>query len=145
MLEGTLGTAKYCGFLKYDVLHVLKAKYKRFRSNKKIPHVGKTLMSFFSANCVKLLDWSPYSLDLIGIENIWSILKENLCNLQPFSTKEELWRKIKDVVGNLHIQYPKLFEYLYRRQYENMCDILYNHFIYDMIKKRKDNDELEEI
>ena len=29
-LEGTLTTVKYCGFLKDDVLPILKAKYKRF-------------------------------------------------------------------------------------------------------------------
>ena len=54
-------------------------------------------------------------------------MKENLYNGEPFSTKVELWRKIEEVAGNLHVQYPKLFEYLYRRQYKNICDILYNH------------------
>ena len=91
-LEGALSTMKYCGFMKDDVLPVLKAKYKRFWSQQDNarPHVSKTAMSFFAVNGVQLLDWPPYSPDLPLIENIWSILKNFLYNGQPFSTKEKL-------------------------------------------------------
>ena len=88
--EGTLRTAKYCGFLKDDVLPVLKAKYKGFlfQQDNDRPHVSKTTMSFFATNDVQLLDWPPYTPDWFPIENIWIILKENLYNGQPFSTEE---------------------------------------------------------
>jgi len=69
-------------------------------------------MFFFAANGVQLLDWPLYNPDFSSIENIWSILKENLYNRQAFSTKEELCKKIE---GNLHVEYPKLSEDLYRR------------------------------
>jgi len=128
-LDGTLTTAKYCAFLKDDVLPVLEDKFCRFwfQQDNARPHVSKSAKVFFAQNGVQLLEWPAYSPDLSPIEKVWSIIKENLYNGQQFSTKEDLWNKIEEISRNLHVQYPTLFKDLYRKQYENMCDILYNH------------------
>ena len=81
-LKGTPSTVKYYGFLKDDVLPVLKAKYKTFwfQQDNARPHASKTAIFFFAVNGVEVFDWPSYSPGLSPIEKIWSILKEKLYN-----------------------------------------------------------------
>ena len=48
----------------------------------------------------KLMVWPPYSPDLNPIENLWSIIKQEvyICGKQ-YNSKDELWNGVKDAAS----------------------------------------------
>jgi len=83
--------------MRFDARKNIDDYYQKAITFKWIP-----LQNCFGKHCIAFgLD--PYSPYLSPIENIWSILKENLNNGQPFSTKDELWREIEEVAENLYV------------------------------------------
>ena len=65
-------------------------------------------MQFYQKNNIKVIDWTPYSLDLNPIENLWSIIKDKLKGkkfISMSSLKSKLikfWENIdEDLVNRL--------------------------------------------
>ena len=50
----------------------------------------------------KLMVWPPYSFELNPIENLWSIIKQevHVCGKQ-YNSKDELWNAVKNAANNV--------------------------------------------
>ena len=68
-------------------------------------HASKETRAFLQANGFsgkKLLDWPASSLDIKPIENLWSILKNQMdSDGRQFSSNKQLWAKKSDVCAGI--------------------------------------------
>ena len=69
-----MDTTKYISILNENILN--DNRYILFDNDPK--HKSNKSMNFLSKNKIKFIDFPPYSPDLNPIENIFSILKQNI-------------------------------------------------------------------
>lgn len=65
-------------------------------------HAAKTTMKWFQKNRIKVLNWPPASADLNPIENLWSIVDQELAKITITST-DQLKREIEVIWRNLDL------------------------------------------
>ena len=62
------------------------------------------------------MDWSPQSPDLNPVENLWAIIKRNIYeNGHKFSSKKDLWERIKEVSSQISPEEQNLTSSVDRR------------------------------
>ncbi|KAF7381840.1 hypothetical protein HZH68_015713 [Vespula germanica] len=67
-------------------------------------HTAKETKKFFTCHHIKLLDWPPQCPDLNSIENLWSILDENMDKTEV-TNKNNYFDALKPVWENLDLNY----------------------------------------
>ena len=125
-VEGTLNSEKYCDLLIDDIFPILRSSIDSFifQQDNAPCHKSRYTMSAIEDEDVSTLKWPAHSPDLSPIEKVWSILKGRVYMNGQFNNKECLWTKIKSEGDKLANEETNLFQRLYDRFYENMCDIL---------------------
>ncbi|KAF7380923.1 hypothetical protein HZH66_014299 [Vespula vulgaris] len=67
-------------------------------------HTAKETKKFFTSHHIKLLDWPPQCPDLNSIENLWSILDENM-DKTGVTNKNNYFDALQPVWENLDLNY----------------------------------------
>nr|KAF7394491.1 hypothetical protein H0235_017086 [Vespula pensylvanica] len=67
-------------------------------------HTAKETKKFFTSHQIKLLDWLPQCPDLNPIENLWSILDENM-DKTGVTNKNNYFDALQPVWENLDLNY----------------------------------------
>jgi transposase len=76
-----------------------------FMQDNALIYISKKSRAWFDENSVKLLEWSPYSLDLNPIENLWFPLKEGVYNVNPdIETTIGGEERVSEVLGKAVIE-----------------------------------------
>ena len=88
------------------------------------PHTSKKSIAFFEDINIKLLPWSPYSLNLSTIETIWAILKARVYSGQQYDNKDVLWKKIHEERQKIEGKEPDRIPSLYLKFKHNVCNII---------------------
>ena len=86
----------YSQLMDEDVLPMLKTRYKSkfiYQQDNTRPHTCKKVENIFNKQKIRILKWSPHTLDLSIIENIWHIMKVPVYGGQIFLNKNDLWEK----------------------------------------------------
>lgn len=127
-LEKTVNSELYINLLENDIFPILINKTDTFiwQQDNARPHTSRNTKEMLLRNNVRLLEWPPYSPDLSPIEKIWSILKNRLYSTDQFVSKDELWVKIVAECEKLRSENGTVFQNLYRRFKENICEIISN-------------------
>ncbi len=68
------------------------------------------LKQWAEENGIELVDWPPYSPDLNPIENLWKLLKERICQLNPALSDMPKNQASKDLLVRTAIEVWEAFE-----------------------------------
>ncbi|GFS75691.1 transposable element Tcb1 transposase [Trichonephila clavipes] len=106
-IAGTLNSQRYISKVLEPVvlpyLQVLATAI--FQQNNARPHVACIVQRFFINHQIELLPWPARSPDLSPIENIWSMVAQQLTQIiPPAATPDQLWQRVEAAFGLL---YPK--------------------------------------
>lgn len=118
-IAGTLTSQRYIS----EVLEPVVLSYLQglptaiFQQDNARPHVARIVQGFFVNHQIELLPWPARSLDLSPIENMWSMVAQQLTqSSSPAVTPDQLWQRVEaawSAVPQEHIQ--SLFESMPRR------------------------------
>ncbi|GFV65214.1 transposable element Tcb1 transposase [Trichonephila clavipes] len=88
-----------------------------FQQDNARPHVARIVQRFFVNYQIELFPWPARSPDLLPIENMWSMVAQQLTQITPpAATPDQLWQRVEaawSAVPQEHIQ--SLFEAMPRR------------------------------
>ncbi|GFX94565.1 transposable element Tcb1 transposase [Trichonephila clavipes] len=69
-----------------------------FQEDNAQPHVARIVQMFFVNHQIEMLLWSPRSLVLSPIENMWSVVAQRLTQITPpVATPDQLWQRVEAV------------------------------------------------
>ena len=71
-----------------------------FQQDNAPAHSSKTTKGFLASKGVRTLPWPPQSPDMNPIENLWSLIKNELRG-KKFPNKKALWNAVQDVWYNI--------------------------------------------
>ncbi|GFY19742.1 hypothetical protein TNCV_4649141 [Trichonephila clavipes] len=67
-----------------------------FHQDNAQPHFVGIVRNFLDTENVQLLSWPAHSLDLLSIENVWSMVAERHgSSPKTVTTLDELWNRVK--------------------------------------------------
>ncbi|UYV70138.1 hypothetical protein LAZ67_7001946, partial [Cordylochernes scorpioides] len=118
-IAGTLNRQRYIS----EVLEPVVLPYLQdlptaiFQQDNARPHVARIVQRFFINRHIELLPWPARSPELSPIENMWSMVAQQLTQItSPAATPDQLWQRVESAwsaVTQEHIQ--SLFESMPRR------------------------------
>lgn len=119
--EGTLNANSYVNMIKKIIPRRLAGNFDLgagewyLQQDNATCHRAKTSMEWFTKKGIKLLDWPPVSADLNPVENLWSIVDQELIKLN-LTTTDELKAAIETIWKNMDLSLcNKLIESLPNR------------------------------
>lgn len=80
-------------------------------------HSSKLFPTLEGFNGNKLMWWLPASADINPLENMWSIIKRDVCeNKKQCSIKDDLWKAVKPTISDVRFKIvEKLIESMVER------------------------------
>ena len=79
-------------------------------------HQTNEVFQFYEDNCIKAIDWSPYSPDLNPIENVLGIIKDCLKG-KTFSSMSSLMNKSISILDNIEEDTVKNYEMVFMTEW----------------------------
>lgn len=128
-IDGTLDGRKYSELLDRDIIPLLKARYISdfvYQQDNARPHTSRISIEVLNKYDIKLLPWPPHSPDLSLIENVWKLMKDKVYDGVQFSNKEDLWKKIQEVVTEINNQRPSVIIDLYSSIIQRYLKVIEN-------------------
>lgn len=118
-IDGTLNSGRYIS----DVLRPVALPFIRslrnptFQQDNARPHVAGPVRAFLDTENVRLLPWPARSPDLSPIENVWSMVAEQLARHNtPVTTLDELWYRVEAAWASVPVHaIQALFDSMPRR------------------------------
>ncbi|GFU89051.1 membrane-associated tyrosine- and threonine-specific cdc2-inhibitory kinase [Trichonephila clavipes] len=96
-----------------------------FQQDNVRPHVACIVQRFFINHQIELLPWPARSLDLLPIENMWSMVAERLTQITPpAATPDQLWQHVEAA-----------WSASLSSKYDSTGDLLYFHQCFEIISK----------
>ncbi len=80
ILEGTMNAERYIKVLEQ---HMLPSRLHVFQQDNAKPHTAAITTAWLHSRRVGVLNWPTCSPDLSPIENIWGIIKREICQRWP--------------------------------------------------------------
>ena len=111
-LQGSVTGAMHAETLQKHAIPALKRFYPKgngvFQEDNATPHTARIVAAVCDSAGIKTLTWSPQSLDLNPIENIWHEMKMSICqqNSKPTSLSE-LEQYVKEAQKSISSEYYK--------------------------------------
>ncbi|GFX78110.1 transposable element Tcb1 transposase [Trichonephila clavipes] len=117
-IAGTLNSQRYISeVLEPVVLPYLQGLAKAiFQQDNARPHVARIIQRFFVNHPIELLPWPTRSPELSPIENMWSMVAQQLIQITPPATSDQLWQRVGAAWSALpQERIQSLFELMPRR------------------------------
>lgn len=123
-IDGIMDAAKYCCILSDNLFASVDEMGLSdfiFQQDNDPKHTSRLAKEYLAENNVRMLEWPPQSPDMNPIENLWSIVKEDVAKKQPKNKSElksaiiESWNQIpKTILEKLSLSFKKRALSLYR-------------------------------
>ena len=100
LIDGNLNSNRYISeVLQPEVVPLLqRIPVANFQQDNARPHVAKSVQNFCSAQCIQLLPWLAYLLDMSPIEHVWNLVGPRLArDPRHEASKDELWLQIQAI------------------------------------------------
>lgn len=117
ILEGNQKSCNYVEILKNSVFPIMRINFKEklmFQQDNCRTHVSKETKKFFQSSGMQTLDWPANSPDINIIENIWSMMEQQIYHEGAVKNLKELRKYIDDFVVDFNKNGKQIAENLYK-------------------------------
>lgn len=127
IMNGKQNSESYIQIIRESALPILKLNYSHkmtFQQDNAPIHSSKTSKKFFNDLGIELLPWAPYSPDINLIENVWSILADDIYSNGRIKNLKELEIKLKNSIEQFNTTKHQVVLNLYNSMPERLISII---------------------
>jgi transposase len=127
VLEGIFNSKKYIELLKEMIIPIMKLNYGSdfcFQEDNSSVHKSKVVQRFLKESNISVLDWPAKSPDLNIVEDCWKTISDLVYDGKQFNKKDELIKKIKEVIDDLNTKSRDKVKNLYQSIKPRLCKVL---------------------
>ena len=127
IMNGKQNSESYIKIIKESALPILKLNYpdmKTFQQDNFTLHCSKSARKFFDESNMIVLPWAPYSPDINLIENVWSILSDDIYSHGIMKNIKELKINLKEAVKRFNENKKQVVNNLYNSMSGRLISVI---------------------
>ena len=109
------------------IIPIMKLNYGSdfcFQEDSSSVHKSKVVQRFLKESNISVLDWPAKSPDLNIVEDCWKTISDLVYDGKQFNKKDELIKKIKEVIDDLNTKSRDKVKNLYQSIKPRLCKVL---------------------
>jgi len=129
MINGKFKAVDYVTLLDHFVVPIIKLNVKSnfsFQQDNCAVHTAKIVKEYMNSKNISTISWPSLSPDLNIVEDVWKIISDMVYDGPQFFNKEDLQRKIVDVICVINSTKRDVILDLYASIRKRLCKVLIN-------------------